>query len=86
MKNKKRNSINTRSYDEFKKEWNEKYPNKDKFENWTNTLSKEELELVDQYIKAMQSKNKEYLDQVKKACKKSYSVENLKKNIKNIRK
>ena len=65
MKNKKRNSINTRSYDEFKKEWKEKYPNKDKFENWTNTLTAEELELVDQYIKAMQSKNKEYLDKVK---------------------
>lgn len=75
-----------RNYEQFKKEWNEKYPNKDKFENWTNTLTKEELELVDEYVKAMQSKNKEYLDKVKKACKKSTTVQNLKKNIKNIRK
>ena len=74
------------NFESFKEEWTSKYPNKDKFENWTNTLTAEELELVDQYIKAMQSKNKEYLDKVKKACKKSTTAENLKKNIKNIRK
>lgn len=74
------------NYEQQKKEWNEKYPNKDKFENWANTLTKEELELVDAYIKAIQAENKKYLDEVKKACKKSYSKENLQKNIKKIRK
>ena len=78
------NQIN-KEYDKFQDEWSQKYPNKDKFENWANTLTKEQLEMVDEYVKGIQKQNKAYLDEVKKCCKSASSKEDLHKKIKKIR-
>lgn len=74
-----------KEYAKFNDEWSQKYPNKDKFENWANSLTKEQLEMVDEYVKGIQKQNKTYLDEVKKCCKSAISKEDLHKKIKKIR-
>ena len=84
-KNIVRNNLE-KDYSKFQNEWNQKYPNKDKFENWANSLTKEQLQMVDEYVKGIQKQNKEYLDQVKKCCKSAINKEDLHQKIKKIRK
>lgn len=78
------NALN-KEYAKFNEEWSQKYPNKDKFENWANSLTKEQLKMVDEYVKGIQKQNKAYLDEVKKCCKSAINKEDLHKKIKKIR-